>query len=568
VTPRPAFFAAGNNGLFPQDELLTLVGYYGLMVNFKDLLVVGSVESNDAEHSDTSSLGPTLDGRLKPDVVAPGSSDLRPLAGFEVQVGELRLHARPSSGAPDRVWRWGAPGGWVGAGGLNPNDPERPARVSPGVLSGFTYGGSWQTRVQWTAGAPPPEAPIEAALYEALSVELRSTLPPAPPAGDPLNPDRPPLPATHELPGFLQLRYGDGVGEGFDDALYFAYGEPLRSGEWRRVRLPLDAPSWAGEVHRLRLTPGLYLGGVYAPSLSGGYELASGTSMASPAAAGVAALALEQLAAQGRYDLAAAPPPPAALRALMTHTARDLARAPEAARAAWNPDTQARGEYGAGPDWSTGYGLVDAVALSALIAADAAAPRWREGVAAPGEVQVFALEVTGAGPLKVTLAWDDPAGSALTAHWAPKLIHDLDLAVLGPDGAAYGPWVLTPPPLHAERYEGGEDEFSAGFVLPAARCRRGGLEALWSGAPREGLSAAPDDVDPLGFAPRLNRGCVDELNPQEQVRLDAPRPGRYEVVVRGPRAGGAPQPFTLVWSQGCAWDISDPAPARAPSRAP
>ena len=79
-------------------------------------------------------------------------------------------------------------------------------------------------------------------------------------------------------------------------------------------------------------------------------------------------------------------------------------------------------------------------------------------------------------------------------------------------------------------------------------------------APRAGLSEAPADIDALGFAPRLNRGCADELNTLEQVQVDAPRPGRHEVLVRGPRAGGAPQRFTLVWSQGCAWDISEVTP--------
>jgi subtilisin family serine protease len=565
-TPRPAVFAAGNNGFGQQAELLILRGYYGLMVNFKNLLVVGALESNDAQHADFSSLGPTLDGRLKPDLAAPGSSDARPLNGFSIQVGELRLHAREGSGARDRVWYWSEPSGWSGEGGLNPNDEQRPASVEAGVLSGFTFGNSWQTRLGWEASET--DAPIDPRLYDQLSFEVRFEVPEQPSALTTPT-DRPPLPLSYNLPEAFFVGWADDEGERLDDFNYFAYGE-LTEGEWRRVRVPLGGEGWAGEdlksIHRLMITPGLYISGVYTPSIDGGYTISSGTSMASPAAAGVLALTLEQLAAQGRYELEKRPPSPATTRALLNHTARDLIRDTPPGRAYPNPDTGVASRYSEGPDWNTGYGLIDAWAARRLMEADAEAPRWLEGEVSPGEVLRLPLELTEGGELTVSLAWDDPAAALLLEQWAPHLIHDLDLAVVGPlsesgesinSTKAYGPWVLTPPPLHSERYTSGEDEFTAPFVLPAARCERPSLEALWSGEPREGFEPAPLEVDEDGFVPRLNRGCVDELNTYEQVRFSVPSAGRYELVVRGAPLSGEPlegeaQPFTLMWSQSCA----------------
>lgn len=562
--PRPVFFAAGNNGFYEQADFLILKGYYGLMVNFKNNIIVGSIESNDAQHSDSSSLGPTLDGRVKPDVVAPGSSDLRPLNGFKISVGELRLHARADSGVSDKVWRWSQANGWVGQAGFDVSDPSTGAALRGEVLEGFSYGNSYRTRLNWTA--TEGDRPFDPSRYDQLSFEVKIDLPDEPEAlSEAL--DRPPLPLSAELPHFFALNWADAQGNRFDGALYFAYGDQLTPGEWARVRVKLGEPDWAGaglkELHRLRITPGLYLSGVYAPSISGGYELSSGTSMASPAAAGVAALALEQLQALGHFDLEERPPLPATIRALLSHTARDLKRELPPERSIPNPDTGEVSVYGAGPDWNTGYGLVDAWALSRMINAHEGSPRWREDQISPGVIHRYRIHVNGEGPLKVSLAWDDPPASLLLEHWAPKVIHDLDLAVRGPVDVygdaerTYGPWVLTPPPLHSERYTSGEDEFTASFVLPAERCVLDSLESLWSGAPRAGLSASPLDLSPDGFIPQLNRGCVDELNNYEEVLIDEPPAGVYELVIRGPSAGGSPQRYSLMFSEACEWVAED-----------
>jgi hypothetical protein len=274
--------------------------------------------------------------------------------------------------------------------------------------------------------------------------------------------------------------------------------------------------------------------------------------MASPAAAGVSALALSQLADQHGYDLEESPPTPALIRGLLTHTARDLQRTIAPPRASPSPDTGLAPLYFEGPDFATGYGLVDAHALSRLIDAGAESPRWYEGEVAPEETLTFKLNVATAGPLKVTLSWDDPPGTVVTPPWSPKLIHDLDLAVISPSGAAYGPWVLTPPPLKLGNYSNGLDELSLFDITPARRCVTDTIEELWvtpRAAPIE--TPTPERVEELDVALHGNTHCLDDLNPLEQVYLDAPEAGEYLVKVRGAHLGGGVQRFALVASQTC-----------------
>jgi hypothetical protein len=68
-------FAAGNHGICnawtPQPE--HFAGYHSLTISAKNALVVGSIDVQGDLLSQFSSLGPTLDGRVKPELVAPGA---------------------------------------------------------------------------------------------------------------------------------------------------------------------------------------------------------------------------------------------------------------------------------------------------------------------------------------------------------------------------------------------------------------------------------------------------------------------------------------------------------------
>ena len=111
-----------------------------------------------------------------------------------------------------------------------------------------------------------------------------------------------------------------------------------------------------------------------------------------------------------------------------------------------------------GPDYATGWSLVDAKAALDLLRE--VPKRIIEDAANQGEIDSFDFVVDEAGPLRVILAWDDVATSSKAGHItvpqcdsssppiyckyinAPKLINDLDLELVAPDGTIHYPWQL------------------------------------------------------------------------------------------------------------------------------
>lgn len=148
------------------------------------------------------------------------------------------------------------------------------------------------------------------------------------------------------------------------------------------------------------------------------YDTMSGTSMATPAVAGIVALMLQQY--HTSYSTTTEPLP-ASIKAILMNTA-------------------ASPTGGLGPDFQTGYGRVDARAAVDVIREN----RFVEGTLNnTGEVQRYHVNVPGgAATLQVSLAWDDAAGTLLAAT---ELVNDLDLRLIEPGGATtWQPWVLDP----------------------------------------------------------------------------------------------------------------------------
>lgn len=159
-----------------------------------------------------------------------------------------------------------------------------------------------------------------------------------------------------------------------------------------------------------------------------GYGISSGTSMATPNVAGT--LLLLQQHYQNRTGLRMRA---ATLKALALHTARDLGPA--------------------GPDYQYGWGLLDAeAAIRHLEETLTDAARHYEGSLPDGGTFTQSLTVPTPGPLRLTLAWTDPAGTQLPASGpsalddpTPHLRHDLDLRLIHEGtGTIYQPYTLDP----------------------------------------------------------------------------------------------------------------------------
>ncbi len=175
------------------------------------------------------------------------------------------------------------------------------------------------------------------------------------------------------------------------------------------------------------------------PATGNGYRVKSGTSMAAPALTGIVALMLEQYAATFAVNLDTNPPLPSTLKAILVQSADDQTGTDPTP----NYDTGASVAYGPGPDWATGYGLANAQEAVRIVAGGSPAA-FREDAVSPGNpTDNWGFPVAaGQREVRVTLAWDDVAGTPNANDGARQLVNDLDLVVLDPHGAPYLPLVL------------------------------------------------------------------------------------------------------------------------------
>ncbi len=145
------------------------------------------------------------------------------------------------------------------------------------------------------------------------------------------------------------------------------------------------------------------------------YGTICGTSMAAPTVTGLAALMMEDYAVQF-------PAQPmfrnSTLKGLLAHSAVDNGNV--------------------GPDYQFGYGSVRVQQAIDLMRS----AKFLENTVSQGASFTRQVVVTAGDPeLKVTLAWDDVAG---TPNVNPALVNDLDLRVTSPSAVRHYPWTLNP----------------------------------------------------------------------------------------------------------------------------
>ncbi len=196
-----------------------------------------------------------------------------------------------------------------------------------------------------------------------------------------------------------------------------------------------------------------------------GYATATGCSMATPAVTGATSLLFEHGINVGR------PLQSESARALLVHTATDLGTHPNVGGTFLNFAGQWQAFAGAdGPDFLTGYGLVNALGARNHITngnlggtlqpsgCPSAVPFGNipfmspVSIGGPGPVAGCPAQIwdvvwyvnipAGFSQLKVTVSWNDPPAAAGAN---PTLINDLDLMLQAPNNGIYHyPWWLDP----------------------------------------------------------------------------------------------------------------------------
>ncbi len=193
------------------------------------------------------------------------------------------------------------------------------------------------------------------------------------------------------------------------------------------------------------------------------YYTMSGTSMSSPNACGSAALLVDY------YDNLF---PGEAMRAstlkgLIIHTADDLGRP--------------------GPDYSNGWGLMNTLAAAELLRDFSSDPtRLKEEMLSnANRSDTHTFFSNGNEPVRVTLCWTDPPGTPSTEHddTEPRLINDLDLKVVGPDGT-FWPYKLSHADPSANATATGENDID-------------NVEQVYIATPTAGKYTAMIDYDTL-----------------------------------------------------------------------
>ncbi|MDF1809519.1 MAG: S8 family serine peptidase [Phycisphaerales bacterium] len=197
------------------------------------------------------------------------------------------------------------------------------------------------------------------------------------------------------------------------------------------------------------------------------YSTLCGTSMASPTAAGIGALILEDF--RNQYP-SMGDPSNQLMKTILIQGAEDI--------------------LNTGPDFQTGYGSMRAVDSIDFMRSG----NFDEQVVDQGSSSTFTINVGAGDPaLKITMVWDDPAGAP---NVAPNLVNDLDLIVIDPNGVRHFPWTLNP-------------------------------------------------ANPNAAAVR---NAEDHLNNIEQVQVDSPAIGTWQIQVTGTTVTDGPQSFAIASS--------------------
>lgn len=292
------------------------------------------------------------------------------------------------------------------------------------------------------------------------------------------------------------------------------------------------------------------------------YGPKAGTSQAAPFVTGIVALMYQKFHEQTGVSLDKLSMRNSTTKALLIHTAKDMVGS--SSKYGNHDLCRVEGKcyatpYTVGPDFATGWGMVDGEAALGMI------DKYDgKKFAKFREINVFAryesrwtIDVGEKKSFRTTLVWDDAPGNVMDVYTNSKLVNDLDLWLVSPSGKIYYPWRLDPLPKKNIDVDG--NLLSQNIVDRT--------EETYENIDVEDVKkVAYKHCSPMQPT-TLFEGCFDRLNNVEVVDVDAAdaEVGTWQVVVKGYRitSGNGPAGHVQIASLASDYELKDPVKSKS-----
>ena len=245
-------------------------------------------------------------------------------------------------------------------------------------------------------------------------------------------------PDTEDWEWSTAIRDYDGGNDGYDCISYVGLAKNILTvgavgdipgGYTQPSDVDMSSFSSWGMTDDGRIKPDIVANGIslYSTYNSGDDQYASfsGTSMSTPNVSGSVGLLVQHY--QNTHS--SATPRSSTMKAVVIHTADE----------AGSND---------GPDYEFGWGLMNTTNAADVIAQDETDDYVIiEDVLSNGETETYSYASSGAEPVRVTVAWTDPAGTPPSPSLnptTPMLVNDLDVRLEWNGTTTYYPWILDP----------------------------------------------------------------------------------------------------------------------------